>query len=66
MHILSMPFLTQPREALINSGAQIVPQIFRQIVQRERRKVGALLGRIVQYGGKYASKMRATIYSVLP
>jgi hypothetical protein len=34
-------------------------QIFRQIVQRGRRKAGALLGRIVQDDGKYASKRAA-------
>jgi hypothetical protein len=31
-------------------------QIFRQIVQRGRRKADALLGRIVQDDGKYASR----------
>ena len=34
-------------------------QIFRQIVQRGRRKAVALLGRIVQDDEKYASKTRA-------
>ena len=48
----------------------IAPQIFRQIVQKRRRRAGARQGVFVQYGGKDASKMRTkplgVIYSAIP
>ena len=34
-------------------------QVFRQIVQARRRRADARQGELVQYDGKYASKMRA-------
>ena len=37
----------------------IAPQIFRQIVQIERRRASARQAKFVQYGGKYASKRAA-------
>ena len=46
-------------EALIESGAQIALQIFRQIVQIERRRANARQAKFVQYNGKDASKMCA-------
>ena len=39
--------------------AQIARQIFRQIVQGRHRRADARQGQLVQYDGKYASKMRA-------
>ena len=46
-------------EVLIKFGVQIAPQIFRRIVQIERRRADARQVRFVQYGGKDASKMCA-------
>ena len=43
-------------------------QVFRQIVQARRRRADARQGELVQYDGKYASKMRAKrgLCAVLP
>ena len=49
-------FLRQHRTKLVR---RLRCQVFRQIVQARRRRADARQGELVQYDGKYASKMRA-------
>ncbi len=51
-----MDYLRQHRTKLVR---RLRRQVFRQIVQARRRRADARQGELVQYDGKYASKMRA-------